>query len=79
MVSKFLIKRLLVCTGINSNSDSENQQLAEEMEKPVISKFEKHKVYLCFKGDILGADLADMELISKYNKGSWFLLRGLFL
>ena len=79
MVRKFLIKSLLVCTGINSNSDSENQQLAQEMQKPVIRKFEKHKVYSCFKGDILGADLADMQLISKYNNGSRFLLRELFL
>ena len=32
------------------------------------------KVYSSFKDDIWGADLADMLLISKYNKGIRYLL-----
>ena len=34
----------------------------------------KKKVYSVFKDNIWGADLADMQLISKFNKGCRFLL-----
>ena len=34
----------------------------------------KKKVYSAFKDNISGADLADMQLLSKYNKGIRFLL-----
>ena len=51
-----------------------NQQLAEELHKPTIKKIEKRKVHAAFKGNIWGADLADMQLLSKYNKGIRFLL-----
>ena len=40
-----------------------NQQLAEELLKPVIRKFEKCKVYSSFKGYVWGAGLADLQLI----------------
>ena len=50
-----------------------NQQLVEELRKPIIRKFEKLKVYSSFKDNICGADLADMHIISK-NKGFRFLL-----
>ena len=49
-------------------------QLAEEVHKPIIRKFKKRKVYSGFKDNIWGADLADIELISKFNKGFRFLL-----
>ena len=52
-----------------------NEQLAEELHKPIIRKFKKRKVYSGFKDNIWGADLADMQLISKFNKGFRFLLR----
>ena len=45
-----------------------NQQLADEIHKPFIRRFKRRKVYSSFKDNILGADLADMQLISKYNK-----------
>ena len=51
-----------------------NQQLSGELHKPIIRKFEKGKVHLSFIGNIWGADLADMPLISKFNKGIRFLL-----
>ena len=44
------------------------------MHKPIIRKFEKRKVCSSFKHDILGADLADMQLRSKCNKEFQFLL-----
>ena len=51
-----------------------NQQLANELHKPIIRKFKKRKVYASFKDNIWGVDLADMQLISKYNKGIRYLL-----
>ena len=48
--------------------------LANELHKPSIRKFEKRKVYSTFKDSIWGVDLADMQLLSKYNKGIRFLL-----
>ena len=48
--------------------------LAKEVHKPIIRKFNKRTVYSRFKDNIWGADLADMQLISKFNKGFRFLL-----
>ena len=53
----------------------QNEQLAEELDIPIIRKFEKRRVYSTFKDNIWGVDLADMQLLSKYNKGIRFLLR----
>ena len=41
------------------------KQLAEELCKPIIRKFEKRKEHSPFMNNFLGADLADMQLISK--------------
>ena len=51
-----------------------NKQLAKELRKPIIRKFRKIKVYSAFRDNIWGADLADMQLISKFKKGFRFLL-----
>ena len=51
-----------------------NQQLADELHKLIIKKFKKRKIYLSFKDNIWGADLDEIQLISKFNKGSTFLL-----
>ena len=59
-------------SGIVDNK--ENIQLADELHKPIIRKFEKRKVYSSFRDNIWGADLADLQLISKFNKGFRFLL-----
>ena len=59
---------------VNTKLTPQNQQLAEELRKPIIKKFGKRKVYAAFKDNIWGADLADMQLLSKYNKGNRFLL-----
>ena len=40
----------------------------------IIRKFEKRRVYSTFKDNIWGVDLADMQLLRKYNKGIRFLL-----
>ena len=44
------------------------KNLAEELHKPIIRKFEKRKVDALFIGNIWGADLADMRLINKFIK-----------
>ena len=46
-----------------------NYQLADEIHKPIIRKFKKRKVYSSFRDNIWGVDLADMQSLSKYNKG----------
>ena len=56
------------------NENMSDQQLAEELGKPIIRNFKKRKVHSSFMDNIQGADLADMELISKFNKGICFLL-----
>ena len=58
-------------SGIKSEI-MENQELAEELHKPIIRKFEKQKVYSSLKYKIWGANLADKQLLSKYNKGIRF-------
>ena len=45
------------------------KNLAEELHKPVIKKVNKRKVYSQFKDNIWGADLVDMQSLSKKNKG----------
>ena len=45
------------------------------MHKPIIRNLKKKRtVYSGFKDNIWGADLADMQLINKFNKGFRFLL-----
>ena len=51
-----------------------NKELAEELLKPIIRKFEERKVYSPFIDNIWGADLADIQSISKFNKGIRFSL-----
>ena len=72
MVYKFFYKKS-VGSGVANNVIKQNLQLIEELHKPVIRNFKKRTVYSAFKDNISGADLADMQLISKFNKGSRFL------
>ena len=51
-----------------------NYQLVNELHKPIIRKFKKRKVYSSFRDNIWGVDLADMQSLSKYNKGIKYLL-----
>ena len=55
-------------------SNKENIQLADELHKPIIRKFKKRKVHSSFRDNIWGVDLADMQLLSKFNKGFRFSL-----
>ena len=52
-------------TGLGA---SVNEQLAEELHKPVTTKFKRRKVYARFKDNISAADIAKMESLSSKNK-----------
>ena len=73
MVYKFFDKKTSSRTVKNENIS--NKELAEELHKRIIRKFEKRKVHSPFIDNIWGADLLDMQLISKFNKGFRFFLR----
>ena len=45
-----------------------------ELHKPIIRKFEKRKVYWSYRDHIWGFDLADMQSLSKCNKGIKYFL-----
>ena len=62
MVYKFFDKKSKV-SGIANNEIKQKLQLAKELHKPII-----RTVYTGFKDNIWGADLADMQSLSKYNK-----------
>ena len=67
MVYKFFDKKT---AGSGVNSIPQNEQLAEELHKPIIRKFKERKVYSTFKDNIWGADL---------DKGSEFFNRSMKL
>ena len=73
MVDKFFDKKS-EGSGVNTKLAPQNQQLAEELYKPIIKKFTKRKIHAAFKDNTWGADLAIMQLLSRYNKGIRFLL-----
>ena len=70
MVYKFFDKK---SSGSNIANEP-NYQLANELDKPIIRKFKKRKVCSSFRDNIWGVHLADMQPLSKYNKGNKHLL-----
>ena len=79
MVYKFFDKKSMGSGTAESSSleriaKASSLKLADELHKPVIRKFNKRKVYSQFKDNIWGADLADMQSLSKKNKGIKYLL-----
>ena len=53
MVYNFFDKK---SSGSGLANNNENIQLANELHKPIIKKFNKRKVYSSFRGNIWGAD-----------------------
>ena len=49
------------CGGADKSEIMSNQQLAEELHKPIIRTFEKREVNSSFEGNIWCSDLADMH------------------
>ena len=70
MVYKFIDKKSSGSGIVNEP----NYQLADELHKPIIRKFKKGKVNSSFGDNIWGVDLADMQSLSKYDKGYKYLL-----
>ena len=70
VVYKFFNKK----TRGSGIANEPNYQLANEHHKPIIRRFRKIKVYSSFRDNIRGVDLADMQILSKYNKGNKYLL-----
>ena len=76
MVYKFFDKK---STGsgfkkLKNTTKPSSSILADELHKPVIRKFKKRKVYSQFKDNIWEVDLADMQSLSRKNKGIKYLL-----
>ena len=75
MVYKFFDKKTKGGELLHTiKSTPQRELLPEELHKPIIRKYKKRKVHSAFKDNIWGADLADIQLISKFNKGVRFLL-----
>ena len=53
--------------------------LAKKEHRPIIIIFKRKKLHLSFKCNLWGADLADMQLRSKFNKRIRFLLCAIVL
>ena len=70
MANKFFDKKSKGSGIINET----NYQLANKLHTPIIRKFNEIKVYSLFRDNIWGVDLADMQSLSKYNKGIKYLL-----
>ena len=70
MVYKFFDKKSKGSGIINEP----NYQLANELHKPIIRKFKKRKVYSLFRDNIWGVGLADIQSLSKCNKGIKYFL-----
>ena len=75
MVYKFFDKK----SNGSGTANEPNYQLANELHKSVIKKFKKRKVFSSFRDNIWGVGLADMQSLSKYNKGIQYLLCGIDL
>ena len=59
------------------NEKTSNKELAEELRKPILRKFNKQKVHSSFISNFWGANLADIQLLNKLNKGvrfSWWIM-----
>ena len=75
MVYKFFDKKSLdATTHTESDIIFKNQVLAFGLYRPITRKFKKCKIYSFYWDKIWSADLADVQLISKYNKGVRFLM-----
>ena len=70
MVHQYFDKK--AAGGTVKNEATQNGKLAEELHKSVIRKLVKRKVHSSFINNIWCDDLADMQLISKFNKGFRF-------
>ena len=76
MVCKFFDKKSMGSgfKKLKNTTKPSSSILADELHEPIIKKFDKRKVYLQFKDNIWGVDLADMQSLSRKNNGIKYLL-----
>ena len=76
MVYKFFDKKSMGSgfKKLKNTTKPSSSILADKRHKPIIRKFDKRKVYSQFKDNIWGVDLADMQSLSRKNKGIKYLL-----
>jgi len=60
--------------GVKKNDTTWTDQLADELHKPIIKNFQKKKVCVNGIDKIWAADLVDMQVFSKSNRGVRYLL-----
>ena len=75
IVYKYFDKK--TSAGGIKNEKTSNKELAEELRKPILRKFNKQKVHSSFISNFWGANLADIQLLNKLNKGvrfSWWIM-----
>ena len=70
MVYKFFDKR----SNGSGVATGPNYHFANELHRQNYRKFKRRKVYSSFRDNNWGVDLADMQSLSKYNKGIKYLL-----
>ena len=70
MVYKFFDKK----SSGSGIANKPNYELEDELHERITQKFKKGKIYSSFRDNIWGVDLADIQLLSKYNKGIKYLL-----
>ena len=74
-----MVKETLALHGKSSTGGTVKNEimsihdLAEELHKPIMRKLEKQKVHSSFIDNILGANLANMQIISRFNEEIHFL------
>ena len=71
IVYKFFDKKSIGSGGV---ATVPNYQLSNELHRQIIRNFKRRKVYSSFRDNNWGVDLADMQSLSKYNKGIKYLL-----
>ena len=69
MVYKFFDKK----SSGSGVATEPNYQLANELHRQIIRKI-KRKIFSSFRDIIWGVDLADMQSLSKYNRGIKYFL-----
>ena len=76
MVYKFFDKKSMGSgfKKLKNTTKSNSSILADELHKSIVRKFNKRTEYSQFKDNIWGVDLADMESLSRKNKGIKYLL-----
>ena len=72
-VSKYCLEGLKAIATSKTGA-SVNEEIDKELNKPVINKFNRKRVYSKVKDNIWAADLAEMGWLSSKNRGVKYLL-----